>query len=133
MNKPMKDSKQSGVESCIQELEELFRDSWRNEPHMRRYRTRYVFRGLPDKAYELTTALHRRGSKKIHDCEKYSLRNFRKYAHRDVHDRDSDWHWLSIAQHHRVPTRLLDWTNSPLVALHFATANYARHGEGAGA
>ncbi len=34
------------------------------------------------------------------------------------------WEWYSLMQHYRAPTRLLDWTDSALVAFYFALTSY---------
>lgn len=108
------------VSSWAQLQEELFADSWNEE--LGRFRSRYAFRGLSDAEYRLETTLTRLGGD-FSSLEPHLLRNFKKYARRNVVEQDSIWHWLSVAQHYGLPTRLLDWTYSPYVALHFATAN----------
>jgi hypothetical protein len=107
--------------SELQEL--LFRDSY--DERLGRFRSAHIFRGLSDTNYTLKTSLMRMGGT-YRDLERHLLRNFRKYAHRSTSSGDSVWSLLALAQHHGLPTRLLDWTYSPYVALHFATANLTK-------
>ncbi|WP_083900796.1 FRG domain-containing protein [Azospirillum sp. B4] len=98
----------------------LFQDSW--NANISRFRSNYAFRGLNDAKHTLSTSLMRMGNP-YPKMEQNLLKQFQKYAHKHVVERDTEWHWLSIAQHHGLPTRLLDWTYSPYVALHFATSS----------
>jgi hypothetical protein len=79
-----------------------------------------VFRGLARSSYSNVSSLARLGDD-FARLERHLIRNFRKYAHRE-RPGPTLWDWLSLAQHHGLPTRLLDWTFSPFVAAHFATA-----------
>lgn len=109
------------VSSWAQLNDELFSEA--KNPTLGRYRSRFAYRGMPNRAYGLTTSLARLGGS-FTDVEKHLLRNFIKYARGETvmtRLEDLPWHWLALAQHHGLPTRLLDWTFSPYVALHFAT------------
>jgi hypothetical protein len=100
--------------------DKLFEGSF--QPALGRFRSHFAFRGMGYCTWDLRTSLMRLGGN-YPKLEPHLLRNFRKYAYRDAVANDSLWNWLSVAQHHGLPTRLLDWTYSPFVALHFVTEN----------
>ncbi|MBR2802387.1 MAG: FRG domain-containing protein [Erysipelotrichaceae bacterium] len=112
-------------EVVIHSFEELqdviFRDCY-DEKTMR-YRNNYVYRGVVDKDYKLISKLNRVCSHNLH-LEEAIMRSFRKYGYADVKDIGSFWQIAAMGQHYSLPTRLLDWTYSPLVAAHFATEDY---------
>lgn len=88
------------------------------------------FRGVRDSNYALIPKLGRINMDKIHrlrtansvfDVEKTIIDVFKRGAVPFLSKMpESEWEWLALMQHHGAPTRLLDWTYSPLIALHFA-------------
>lgn len=98
----------------------LYADSW--DDGLRRHRSKFVFRGVTKRSYALIPSLDRIGDHKdIAKVERLLLSDFHQYARSDAAPGSSEWNWLAMAQHYGLPTRFLDWTFSPYVALHFAT------------
>jgi hypothetical protein len=98
------------------------------DPATGRRRSTGVYRGAPDASRPLLTSLDKLGG--AHpphtkaDLEEYILRSFIRYSRPYFASPPvNDWEVLVAAQHHGLPTRLLDWTYSPLVAAHFATVD----------
>lgn len=115
------------IQEIIIDNDEAFFDFFmktETDPKSGRERSSCLYRGLPNVDYRLITSLGRNCKERKDDLEKSILRNFSKYAQiLDPSIPGSVWRQMVIGQHHGLPTRLLDWTYSPLIALHFALGN----------
>lgn len=76
---------------------------------------KWIFRGVADTKYELIPKARRLGYDE--KLERHIFRSFcRELGAYDATHPESEWDALAIAQHHGLPTRLLDWTENVLVA-----------------
>jgi len=82
---------------------------------------RWVFRGQ-SQHWPLRPSIGR-SSAQTPEREQLLFKEFKRAALPFV-DRSklaNNWDWLAVAQHHGLPTRLIDWTTNPLVAGYFAS------------
>lgn len=92
---------------------------------------RWVFRGQSNADWGLTTSLERfvvdnkaqiLTELELRSAETSAIENFQREAAMSYHSKyDEKVEWLGLMQHYGAPTRLLDFTESPLVALYFAS------------
>ena len=90
-----------------------------------------MFRGQSNAEWELVPALGRLSPDEFplrlsgwDATENYLLEEFKKHASRHLKTPPKNkLEWLIHAQHHGLPTRLLDWSTNPLKALYFTVEN----------
>lgn len=89
---------------------------------------KWLFRGQADARWRLAPSIQRGYSPQQ---ERYLTNEFRVRArsrHGACPDSQDYPGWLALMQHYGLPTRLLDWTHSPLIAAFFAVhPDYAPH------
>lgn len=97
---------------------------------LNRFPNNFVFRGHATTEWKLETSLQRllrnEYSQKVSNFEKYALSEFKsKFSlyNSDAYEPVTTLEWLSMMQHYGTPTRLLDFTESPFIALYFCLEN----------
>ncbi len=105
----------------MEQVQQLLFEQRINEDN-KRLRSSFFYRGLGRADYKLMTSLSRNCGDLSGTLEPFLLNNFKKYVSiEDPTIEESDWKAMIVGQHHGLPTRLMDWTHSIPIALHFAT------------
>ncbi|MCL2154195.1 MAG: FRG domain-containing protein [Leptospirales bacterium] len=122
----MRKEKISTIQEYISLIEEV-----KNDNELKGNKSDLIFRGqsIDKPLLPKIARLKLKGERK--NIEYLIFKDFKRGAIPHVEFKpENDWDWLALAQHHGLPTRLLDWTYSALTALWFSVEKVAENDMG---
>lgn len=128
-----------GMDHVIHNISEFLGvlNRYKNEFSTTSHNDNFIFRGMSTASWKLLPGIFREYSKPETTSDVVSQKQYRKMYRSNESEilahfrkeasgfltnisQNDDFTWLQYAQHYGVPTRLLDFTANPLVALYFS-------------